>query len=131
MFSVILEAKKKYGYVLHNFCIMPNHIHLLITPAKNTNLSRIMQWIKTKSAKIWNQKHETSGHLWGERFFSRIIKDIDDFSTVFNYIDRNPVKAGLVNNPQEWRYSGAFYIKNDIEGFIDFCYFNQWGCQSP
>ena len=125
MFLVIKEAKKKYGFKLHNFCIMPNHIHLLITPAKNTNLSRIMQWIKTKSAKLWNRKYNSRGHLWGERFFSRIIKDSNDFLTVSNYIEQNPVIAGLTHYPHEWRYSGAFYIWNDIEGFIDH------GCQSP
>ena len=57
MILILQGAKDKFGFKLHNFCIMPNHIHLLITPAKGTDLSRIIQWVKTRSAKSWNCIH--------------------------------------------------------------------------
>jgi putative transposase len=113
MLLVLEDAKEKYGFKLHNFCIMPNHIHLLITPSNGENLSRIVQWIKTKFAKIWNGIHGSQDHLWGERFFSRAMKDLDEYIVAYNYIDQNPVKAGLANSPVEWEASGAFYIAND------------------
>jgi len=115
----ILEAKEKYKFMLYNFCIMPNHIHILIRPANDTCLSKIIQWIKTNSAKSWNCSFNTRDHLWGERYFSRPIKDINDYLIVNNYIDQNPVKKGFVQNPQDWRFSGAFYIANDIKGYVD------------
>ena len=115
LLQVIKNAKEKYGFMLHNFCIMPNHFHLLITPKRETNLSKIMQWIKTKSAKCWNFSHNTENHLWGDRFFSRPIIDDEEFFAVYNYIDLNPVKAGLVENPIDWKVCGAYYLANDCE----------------
>jgi len=125
MLLVLEKAKEKYGFKLHNFCIMPTHIHLLITPAGGTSLSRIMQWIKTYSAKRWNCIHGSTDHLWGDRFFARPIKDLREYFHVHNYIDQNPVKAGLVHNPQDWRASGAYYIANDISGLVDYVAFER------
>ena len=99
---------------------MPTHIHLLITPADGGNLSRIMQWIKTHSALRWNRIHGSEDHLWGDRFFARAVKDAREYFHIHNYIDQNPVKAALVSNPAEWEASGAFYIANNISGFVDF-----------
>ena len=113
------NAKEKFGFRLHNFCIMPTHIHLLITPKSGTNLSRIMQWIKTHSAKRWNCINNSKDHLWGERFFARQIKDITDYLSVQNYIDQNPVNAGLVSNALDWEDCGAYYIANGISGFVE------------
>ena len=126
MILVLEDAKEKYGFKLHNFCIMPTHIHLLITPANGTNLSRIMQWIKTHAAKRWNCIHGSKDHLWGERFFARAVKDLREFFFIHNYIDRNPVKAGLAHTPADWKSSGAYYIANDISGLVDFTPFDRW-----
>ena len=115
MLIILEEAKEKFGFQLVNFCIMPNHIHLLIKPADGTNLIKIIQWIKTNSAKCWNRINVSSDHLWGERFFSRIIKNEDELETVIDYIDQNPVKAGLVSEPSDWIASGAYYRKHGLE----------------
>ena len=120
MILVIKDAKEKYGFKLHNFCIMPTHFHMLITPEKGTNLSRIMQWIKTHSAKRWNRIHGSKNHLWGDRFFARAIKDLREFFLIYDYIDQNPVKAGLAHTPYDWKTSGAYYIANNITELVDF-----------
>jgi putative transposase len=125
MLVILEEAKDKFGFRLHNFCFMPNHFHLLITPASGTNLSHIMQWIKTRSAKSWNFIHSTTDHLWGERFFSRVMKNWEEYLIVHNYIDQNPVKAGHVICPSDWKASGAYYIANNIEGLVDFLPFER------
>jgi putative transposase len=78
-----------------------------------------MQWIKSNFAKWWNKKHNTKGHLWGERFFSRIIKDARDFERVSEYIDENPVKAKLVKKPEQWYFGGLFHRLMRIFGVID------------
>jgi len=116
----LLTAKEKYNFKLHNFSIMPTHIHLLITPAGGTDLSHIMQWIKTQSAKYWNHVHGSTDHLWGDRYFHRPVKDHWDYNSVYNYIDQNAVKSGLVQNPQDWKPSGAYYITQNISGLVDF-----------
>jgi putative transposase len=124
MLLVLRDAKDKFGFKLSNFCIMPTHIHLLITPAsgdpQGTDLSRIIQWIKTHSAKRWNGIHGSKDHLWGERFFARAVKDLQDYFSIMNYIDQNPVKAGLALYPADWKNGGAYYIAHNITGLVDF-----------
>ena len=114
------EAKEKYKFILTNFCIMPTHIHLLIRPTEKTSLSKIMHWIKTKSAKRWNCIHGSSDHMWGNRFFSRAIKDYREYENVMNYIDQNPVKAGLVTNPFDWKASSAFHKYHGLTDLVDY-----------
>jgi len=68
---------------------------------------------------LWNKRHGFSGHLWGDRFFSRIIYGILDFLRVFSYIDQNPVAAGLADHPEQWEYGGAWHQKNRINTIIE------------
>ena len=97
--NVLKRARRKFVFSLKNFCIMGNHIHLLIKPGPGVSLSKIMQWVLGVFAQLWNKKHNLSGHLWGDRFFSRIILGLLDFLRVFLYIDYNPVIAGLAIQP--------------------------------
>jgi len=120
MLLTLQDAKEKFGFRLTNFCIMPTHIHLLIMPKENTNLCSIMHWIKNRSAKRWNFIHGSKDHMWGQRYFARAIKDPYEYYHVMNYIDQNPVAAGLVSVPAEWKTSGAFYKAQNITGFVDF-----------
>jgi putative transposase len=117
---VIKDAREKYGFKLANFCIMPTHFHLLIIPGPGADLSRIMAWIKTQSSKRWNFVHGSIGHLWGNRFFARVIKTPVDYIKVMTYIDTNPVKAGLSDHVGEWKASGAYHIRNEIKGLVDY-----------
>jgi len=120
MLLTLEDAKEKFNFTLTNFCIMPTHIHLLIKPAQNDCLSKIMHWIKTQSAKRWNFIHGSQDHLWGQRYFERIIKDELDYVTVMNYIDQNPIKAGLAYNPFDWNASGAFYKYHNLQYLVDY-----------
>jgi putative transposase len=114
--AFIKKAKQKYPFQLLNFCIMDNHIHLIVKPARGQSLSKIMQWIKGNFAKRWNKERHTEGHLWGERFFSKIIEDAAQFLKTFKYIDENPVAAKLVAKAEEWEYGGLYH---DLRGRLD------------
>jgi hypothetical protein len=57
--------------------------------------------------------------LWGERFFSRIIRDEDDFNATSEYIDENPVKAKLVKKAGDWKFGGLFHKIRGIAGLVD------------
>ena len=120
MLLVLEDAKDKFRFRLANFCIMPTHIHLLIEPRQGKSLSTIMHWIKTRSAKSWNFIHGSTDHLWGQRFFARAIRGRDEYESIMNYIDQNPVKAELVSSPAEWKASGAYYKARNITGLVDF-----------
>jgi putative transposase len=116
---VFQRAKKKFVFQIKNFCIMGNHIHLLIKPGKGESLSRIMQWILSVFAMAWNRKHQLSGHVWGERFFSRIITGVQDFLKIFTYIDANPVMAHLVEYPWEWEYGGLWHHRTGRKDIVE------------
>ena len=120
MLITLQDAKDKYRFRLANFCIMPTHFHLLIKPEEGTSLSSIMQWIKTHSAKRWNCIHGSTDHLWGERYFARAVRDQKEYEYIMNYIDQNPVVAGLAQSPAEWKASGAYYKALDISDLVDF-----------
>jgi len=117
--TVLQDTKEKFAFRLANFCVMPTHIHLLMQPAKGADLSPIMQWIKTRSARLWNLIHGSKDHLWGDRYFARPVNGKLEFDDVMEYISQNPVKAGLVETPEEWKASGSFYICHNISGLID------------
>jgi putative transposase len=78
-----------------------------------------MQWIKTMSAKRWNKVHGVTGHLWGKRFWSRIVRGDNDVVAVCKYIDDNPVKAGLVKKAEDWVFGGLYHHRQGIKGVVD------------
>ncbi len=112
MFIEVLErAKNKYPFVLKHFCIMGNHIHLLIKPIKGTDLSDLMRWILSVFAKRFNWFFGLIGHVWYDRFKSKIITSYYYFLNTFIYISQNPVKAGLCKKVEEYRYSGLRFMQ--------------------
>ncbi len=75
---------------------MDNHIHLIIKTLRNNSLSEIMQWILSRFAVKFNKLKGYHGHVWYDRFKSKIIRTYSQFLKVFEYISNNPVKAGMV-----------------------------------
>ncbi len=116
--EVLRRAKGKYSFRLENFCIMGNHFHLMVRPEKRTNLSRLMQWIMSVFAMAYNRIHGLVGHVWGSRFFSRIVSGLKDFLKMFAYIDDNPVDARQVEDKRIWRY-GALWQRR--AGILELC----------
>ncbi len=110
--NVVRRAKKKYAFTIRNFCIMSNHIHILIRPEKGESLSRIMQWILSVFASAFNRFFGYTGHVWHDRFKSIVIGMLRQFVTAFAYIANNPVKAGIVQHPMDYRYSGVRHIRD-------------------
>lgn len=91
--DILKRAKKKFSFKLKHFCIMSNHVHLLIEPTGTSKLSKIMQWILSVFAIKFNRSLGRKGHVWYDRFFSRIVRGKTDFANVFRYITRNPMGA--------------------------------------
>jgi len=119
MLMALQDAKDKFRFRLANFCVMPTHFHLLIEPGEGTLLSQIMQWLKTRTAKSWNKIHGSIDHLWGNRYFARAIRCPQEYDFVMDYIDQNPVKAGLAETPADWKAGGAYYKARNISGLVD------------
>jgi putative transposase len=117
--AYIKRTKKRYSFAIYNFCVMGNHIHFLIRPDKDCSLSKIMQWLLGNYAKAWNKAHGVKGHLWGDRFYSRITRPGRDFAKTFDYVSLNPVEAQLVVRAEEWEYGGVCHFVKGETGILD------------
>jgi putative transposase len=120
--AFLKKAKKKYGFSVAHFCIMGNHVHLVIRPNDDAtySLSKTMQWLLGNFSKAWNKVHGLKGHLWKARFFSRVIENDADLRNVIQYLNENPVKAGLVKRAEEWEYGGLWHFITRNRDLLDF-----------
>jgi len=123
--SVVNEANQKYNFKLINYCIMNNHFHMVIHIPKNGDtLSVIMQFIKSVFAKRYNKATKRTGPFWNERYTEKIIQLQDQpiyyFHCLMWYIFNNPVKANLVENPEEYKFSAIkHYLNKNYKDGID------------
>ncbi|MFH1196084.1 MAG: transposase [bacterium] len=93
-------------YQLICYCIMPNHVHMVFTLLPGNNgISKIMQSIKRVSAKKSNVLLNRSGSFWQEESYDRFVRDDKELFFTVNYVLENPVKAGLVRDWREWKYT--------------------------
>ena len=107
--SYLGSASIRYGALIHSYCLMDNHYHLLIeTPVGN--LSQIMQHINGGYAAYFNVKHHRSGHLFQGRYRA-IVVDVDEYAQQLSrYIHLNPVRAGIVDKPERYPWSSYLYF---------------------
>lgn len=118
--TILSAYKEKYGFILHAFVLMSNHLHLLIeTPGPP--LSKIMQGINQSYTMYFNKKYGTVGHLFQGRY-KAILCDRDRYQLcLVKYIHLNPVRAGIVAAPEEYRWSSHQYylLPHNKTGPID------------
>ena len=112
--EVLRRAKGKYSFLIRNFCIMDNHVHFIIKPLKDEGLSDIMRWLLGVFAQKYNRTFDFHGHVWYDRFKSKVIINFRQYLHTFIYISNNPVKAGIVDSPVDYPYSGIVYIQKGI-----------------
>lgn len=105
--AIFFYHGKKYNVI--SWCIMPNHVHVLIEVMKNISLSSILHSWRSFSSNEINKVLNRSGRLWMPEYFDRFIRDNEHFNNVVNYIHNNPVKAGLVKEAREYKWSSAGY----------------------
>ncbi len=121
--SLLKKYSIKYNIKIHAYCLMENHVHLLLEDCQK-NLSLFMQTLSSVYAKLFNKKYDRIGHLFQERFASEVIENTQYYKTVFRYIIQNPEKAGIANKKEFLWSSYNFYKKESIiicrERVIDF-----------
>lgn len=99
-------AAQRHRWRCHAFCLMDTHVHLVIE-ATLACLSRGMHSALGSYARHFNDRHGRTGHLFGDRFGARMIADEEYLAVVVDYVLHNPVRAGIVDAPHEWPWSGA------------------------
>jgi len=102
--QVLKECREICGFGLYAYCLMGNHIHLLMQEV-NTPIESCMKRIATRFVYWYNIKYQRTGHLFQDRFKSEPVEDDAYFLTVLRYIHQNPVKAGLCDKVEEYRNS--------------------------
>jgi putative transposase len=87
------------------WCLMPNHFHLVLWPHGDGDLGRWMQWLLTSHVRRYHRHYHGSGHVWQGRFKAFPIQRGEHFLTVLRYVERNPLRAGLVERADDWQWS--------------------------
>jgi len=109
--SDAIHYRERKHYELHSYVVMPNHVHLLITPL--AELSKITQSLKRFTAFECNRILGLTGRaFWQDESYDRLVRNGAEFARIANYIQMNPVKAGLAATPEEFRWSSSWPIDN-------------------
>jgi putative transposase len=99
------EGAKKYACDIHAYALMTNHVHLLVTAHRPDAISRLMQSLGRRYAQYANRVYKRSGSVWEGRFKSSLIQAEEYLLTCYRYIELNPVRADMVRDPGEYRWS--------------------------
>jgi putative transposase len=104
MCFLLQKGVEKYGHRIHSYCFMKNHIHLLIQVGE-VSLSKIMQNLAFRYSQKINRKQKIVGHLFQGRFKAILIQDEFYFMRLLRYIHRNPIRAGIVDKFEQYKWS--------------------------
>lgn len=117
--SLIAETKSRYPFILHTYCLMTNHTHLQLETIEFPP-STIMKHLNTKYAKYFNKKYDYSGHVFEKRYGAEFIDSRAYELDLSKYVHLNPVKAGIVNFPEDYPWSSyRAYLHKEESPLID------------
>jgi putative transposase len=117
LFVEVLRSYVKAGkFTVHDFVIMPNHIHLLMTLPGALSIERAMQLIKGNFSFRANKELGFKGEIWQRGFSDVLVTDKQGFQLHRGYIENNPVKAGLANSAEEFPFGSAYLKRLKREG---------------
>ncbi len=105
--EVLLDYQERKKFLLHEFVVMPDHFHLILTPTGIT-LERSMQLVKGGFSFQLNKNLKARRDVWQPSFVDRRVRDSLEYARFKDYIWHNPVKRGLVMTPEEYPYSSAY-----------------------
>ncbi len=106
LLNVLLHYRDEGNYRLHEFVVMPNHFHLLITPEK-VSLERALQLIKGGFSFRARKELGFQGEVWQTSFYDHRVRDLAEYRKMRDYIHNNPVRRGLSDGPEAYPYSSA------------------------
>lgn len=108
--KILAEGLKRYRMELFSYQLMPNHYHLVLRPLVDGEMSRFMKWVGGTHTMRYHAHYHTVGlgHVYQQRYKSFPIQDDDHFFVVCRYVERNALRAGLVKNAKDWRWSSLW-----------------------
>jgi len=103
--DLLAEAKLRIPMRILGYCVLPNHFHLALWPLGDGDLGRWMHWLLTAHVRRYQRHYHSTGHAWQGRFKAFPIQEDEHLLVVLRYIERNPLRAGLVERAEEWSWS--------------------------
>lgn len=115
----LFYCKQRLGFELYDIACMSNHVHELYCVPHEVTIAQILHRVKGQFAKLFNHHYGRKDHFWRNKPFYRIVENEEYAFHLMNYFHWNPVRAGLVNHPAEWPYSGyRFHILGERKGIM-------------
>jgi REP element-mobilizing transposase RayT len=107
--DVLVEAEERFDMRLIDYCVMPNHWHLLLWPKRDDDLAQYLQWVTGLHGQRWRRDRESQGKgaVYQGRYRWVAVQDDLHLDVVRRYIVQNPVRAGLVASARMWPWSSA------------------------
>jgi putative transposase len=99
------ESRQRLGFLLCGYVLMPDHGHALSWPDYPLTISRVVQDIKHVPSRRINRERGSSGTLWQHQFWDRFVRHAKEFNDRLTYMHLNPVRRGLMEKPEQWRWS--------------------------
>jgi putative transposase len=103
--DLMAAANERLPLRILGYVLMPNHFHLVLRPRDDGDLSRWMQWLLTSHVRRYHRHYQGSGHVWQGRFKAFPIEQDEHLLTVLRYVERNPLRANLVERAEQWAWS--------------------------
>lgn len=103
--DLMRHYKKKYHFKLYGYCLMPNHVHLILEVKEAPNLGKIMQGLNQTYTIWFNKKYKKVGHLWQGRYKSMVIQKNKYMLDCIEYVELNPIRVNLANSPLGYTWS--------------------------
>jgi len=117
--SLLAKQKRLLPFFLYAYCLMTNHVHLLIERQAD-DVGRIMQRVLTGYSQYYNRRHQRSGHLVQGRYKATLCQSERYLTELVRYIHLNPVRAGIVNRPEQYQYSShRAYLGLEVAEIVD------------
>jgi putative transposase len=120
--ALVTTARAAFDVPVYAYCLMPNHWHMIVRPARGVDLGRFVGRLSQKHAQRHRSRDDTvgEGHLYQGRYHAIPIVGDEQFLTSCRYVERNPVEAGLVERAEFWRWSSlGRRVRRDGDGLLD------------
>jgi len=119
-YHCLIKLKQEENVKVYHYCLMPNHAHILVGVGSESSLSHFMQRANGKYVYYYKRRYQYTGHLWQDRFKSKIIDDEGYLAQCGKYIELNPARAGLVGLPQHYTFSSyRHYAFGEADRLVD------------
>lgn len=116
--EALLRLKREHGFKIYHYCLMHTHFHLAVAVPDVQKFSRAIQKLKNLYACRFHTKYKISGPIWRERYRSLLIENEPYLYACGQYIESNPIRAGIVGEGKDWKYSSSRYYSDGKEDEI-------------